>query len=71
MDVGPIGRQRQPFILRAPDKHPSWRLHLASTGFANPAFLLLAVVLASALRGVQSPGGEETEISLCSDMGLV
>jgi hypothetical protein len=37
---------------------------LASTSFANPAFSYLAVVLASALRGVQSPGGEETEISL-------
>jgi hypothetical protein len=37
---------------------------LASTSFANPAFLLLAVVLASALRGVQSPGCEKTEISL-------
>jgi hypothetical protein len=37
---------------------------LASTSFANPAFLLLAVVLARALRGVQSPGGEKNEISL-------
>jgi hypothetical protein len=37
---------------------------LASTGFANPAFLLLAVVLARALRGIQSPAGEGTEISL-------
>jgi hypothetical protein len=37
---------------------------LASTSFANPAFSYLAVVLVSALRGVQSPGGEKTEISL-------
>jgi hypothetical protein len=37
---------------------------LASTSFANPAFLLLAVVLVRALRGIQSPGGERTEISL-------
>jgi hypothetical protein len=37
---------------------------LASTSFANPAFSYLAVVLVSALRGVQSPEGEETEISL-------
>jgi hypothetical protein len=37
---------------------------LASTSFANPAVSYLAVVLASALRGVQSPGGEKTEISL-------
>jgi hypothetical protein len=37
---------------------------LASTSFANPAFLLLAVVLVRALRGVQSPVGEKTEISL-------
>jgi hypothetical protein len=37
---------------------------LASTGFANPAFLLLAVVLVRALRGIQSPAGEKTEISL-------
>jgi hypothetical protein len=37
---------------------------LASTSFANPAFLLLAVVLFSALRGIQSPAGEKTEISL-------
>jgi hypothetical protein len=37
---------------------------LASTGFANPPFLLLAVVLARAraLRGIQSPAGEGTEI---------
>jgi hypothetical protein len=59
--------QRQPIFfltLRAPD----WRLApivaLASTGFANPAFSYLAVVLVSALRGVQSPEGEGTEISL-------
>jgi hypothetical protein len=37
---------------------------LASTSFANPAFSHLAVVLISALRGVQSPEGEKTEISL-------
>jgi hypothetical protein len=37
---------------------------LASTSFANPACSYLAVVLVSALRGVQSPGGEKTEISL-------
>ena len=37
---------------------------LASTSFANPAFSYLAVVLVSALRGVQSPEGEMTEISL-------
>jgi hypothetical protein len=37
---------------------------LASTSFANPAFSYLAVVRASALRGVQSPEGEGTEISL-------
>jgi hypothetical protein len=37
---------------------------LASTGFANPAFLLLAVVLVRALRGMQSPAGGNTEISL-------
>jgi hypothetical protein len=38
---------------------------LASTAFANPAFFsYLAVVLVSALRGVQSPEGEKTEISL-------
>jgi hypothetical protein len=37
---------------------------LASTSFANAAFSYLAVVLVSALRGVQSPGGEKTEISL-------
>ena len=37
---------------------------LASTSFANPAFSYLAVVLVSALRGVQSPEGEKTEISL-------
>jgi hypothetical protein len=37
---------------------------LASTSFANPASSYLAVVLVSALRAVQSPGGEETEISL-------
>jgi hypothetical protein len=37
---------------------------LASTSFANPAFSYLAVVLISALRGVQSPEGEKTEISL-------
>jgi hypothetical protein len=37
---------------------------LASTGFANPAFSYLAVVLVSALMGFQSPGGEKTEISL-------
>jgi hypothetical protein len=37
---------------------------LASTTFANPAFSYLAVALVSALRGVQSPGGEKTEISL-------
>jgi hypothetical protein len=36
----------------------------ASTSFANPAFSYLAVVLVSALRGFQSPEGEETEISL-------
>jgi hypothetical protein len=33
----------------------------ASTSFANPAVSYLAVVLVSALRGVQSPGGEKTE----------
>jgi hypothetical protein len=37
---------------------------LASTSFANPAFLLLDVVLVRALRGIQSPAGEKTEISL-------
>ena len=37
---------------------------LASTSFANPAFSYLAVVLVSELRGVQSPEGEKTEISL-------
>jgi hypothetical protein len=37
---------------------------LASTSFANPAFLLLAMVLVRALRGIQSPAGEKTEISL-------
>jgi hypothetical protein len=37
---------------------------LASTSFANPAFSYLAVVLVIALRGVQSPEGEKTEISL-------
>ena len=37
---------------------------LASTSFANPASSYLAVALVSALRGVQSPGGEKTEISL-------
>jgi hypothetical protein len=37
---------------------------LASTGFANPAFSYLAVVLVRALRGIQSPEGEGTEISL-------
>ena len=37
---------------------------LASTSFANPAFSYLDVVLVSALRGVQSPEGEKTEISL-------
>jgi hypothetical protein len=37
---------------------------LASTSFANPAFSYLAVVLVSALMGVQSPEGEKTEISL-------
>jgi hypothetical protein len=37
---------------------------LASTSFANPAFSYLAVVLVSALRAVQSPEGEKTEISL-------
>jgi hypothetical protein len=37
---------------------------LASTSFANPASSYLAVVLVSALRGFQSPGGERTEISL-------
>jgi hypothetical protein len=36
----------------------------ASTIVAHPAFSYLAVVLVSALRGVQSPGGEKTEISL-------
>jgi hypothetical protein len=35
---------------------------LASTSFANPAFSYLAVVLVSALRGIQSPEGEKTEI---------
>jgi hypothetical protein len=30
--------------------------------FANPAFSYLAVVLVGALRGVQSPEGERTEI---------
>jgi hypothetical protein len=34
---------------------------LASTSFANPAFSYLAVVLVSALRGVQSPEGEKTD----------
>ncbi len=37
---------------------------LASASFANPAFSYLAVVLVSALMGVQSPKGEKTEISL-------
>jgi hypothetical protein len=37
---------------------------LASTSFATPASSYLDVVLVSALRGVQSPGGEKTEISL-------
>jgi hypothetical protein len=37
---------------------------LASTSFANPAASYLAVVLVSALRGVQSPESEKTEISL-------
>jgi hypothetical protein len=37
---------------------------LASTSFANPAFSYLAVVLVSALKGVQLPEGEKTEISL-------
>jgi hypothetical protein len=37
---------------------------LALTSFANPAFSYLAVVLASALRGIQAPEGEKTEISL-------
>jgi hypothetical protein len=37
---------------------------LASASFANSAFSYLAVVLVSALRGVQSPEGEKTEISL-------
>jgi hypothetical protein len=37
---------------------------LASTSFAKPASSYLAVVLVSALRGVQSPEGEKTEISL-------
>jgi hypothetical protein len=37
---------------------------LASTSFEHPAFSYLAVVLVSALRGVQSPEGEKTEISL-------
>ena len=37
---------------------------LAATSFANPAFSYLAVVLVSALRGVPSPEGEKTEISL-------
>jgi hypothetical protein len=37
---------------------------LASTSFANPAVSYLAVVLVSALRGVQSRVGEKTVISL-------
>jgi hypothetical protein len=60
-----VGRQRQPilfFYLASARLAPI--VALASTSFANPAFLPLAVVLVSALRGVQSPGGEETEISL-------
>ena len=62
LDCRPV----QPYV-RAPDwaliKHPAI-VAPASTSFANPAFLLPAVVLASALRGIQSPAGEKTEISL-------
>jgi hypothetical protein len=50
--------------LRARDWHLAPIVALASTSFANPAFSYLAVVLVSALRGVQSPEGEKTEISL-------
>jgi hypothetical protein len=37
---------------------------LAPSSFANPAFSYLAVVFVRALRGIQSPEGEGTEISL-------
>jgi hypothetical protein len=60
-----LARQRQPkkIALRASDwLAPS--MTLASTSFANPAFSYLAVVLVSALMGVQTPEGEKTEISL-------
>jgi hypothetical protein len=50
------------FTVRAPGLAPI--VALASTSFANPAFSYLDVVLVSALRGVQSPEGEKTEISL-------
>jgi len=60
-----LGRQQQPISfsnLARAGLAPI--VALASTSFANPAFSYLAVVLVSALRGVQSPEGEKTEISL-------
>jgi hypothetical protein len=63
-----VGRQRQPFcVCRLASARLAPIVELASTIFANPtAFLLLAVVLVRALRGIQSPGGEGTERSHCS-----
>jgi hypothetical protein len=59
-----VGRQRQPKKNRLASARLAPIVTPASTSFANPAFLLLAVVLVSALRGVQSPEGEKTGISL-------
>jgi hypothetical protein len=61
----PVGRQRQPKknCLASARLAPIATL-ASATSFANPAFSYLAVVLVSAFRGVQSPGGEKTEISL-------
>ena len=69
---GVVGFKPQPIVKSTPGRFffylASVRLApivaLASTSFANPAFSYLAVVLVSALRGVQSPEGEKTEISL-------
>jgi hypothetical protein len=58
-----VGRQRQPiFFTLLARVRLAPIVALASTSFANPAFSYLAVVLVSALRGVQSPEGEKTEI---------
>jgi hypothetical protein len=51
--------------VRAPGyQHPSWRLHQLVLRIQPSRISHLAVVLVSALRGVQSPEGEGTEISL-------